>query len=392
MAIDPQFLAMLQAGGLQQQGNFNPAMQAANMPMPNPNLGGGLGGFMTRAGTGLQNGLGRLSQGMFPMDPAATQGMDPSQISGMRSNAMMQMGLGMMAAGNRPGASVGSSLAAGYFGAQNNLHGAMQQGFENAKTNNAEKRAVNREDRQMERDNVLDARYGKQMDYQQEQDKIQLEQRRMEQDAAQKRFDASEKQQMEIAKMRVGGANGLGQPPSGYRWKIGANGEPEQEAIKGGPADPTNKTGNFQEAERTAAFLGTRLADAMKTLKAIPAGDQTPGVMETAAGAAGSEMGANLLRSDNRQRANAAQRDALDAALTLATGAAYTKEQIDAMRVSYFPQINDGAAAKADKAARFQMLLDAAKVKAGRAASQIDEVIGKRGRGATGTWDVQEVP
>lgn len=377
----------------QQQGQIAPQlnMQAANMPMPNPNLGGGFGGMMNRAGIGIQNGLGRLSQGMFQMDPAATAGMDPSQIKSQRNNAMMQMGLGMMAAGSRPGATLGSSLASGYFGAQDNLQGAMQRGFENAKTNNAEKRAINREDRQMERDSVLDERYGKQMGYQQEQDKIQLEQRRMEQEAAQKRFDAAQNQQMEIAKMRVGGTGGLGQAPSGYRWKIGPDGEPIQEAIKGGPADPSNKTGNFQEAERTAAFLGTRLANAMKTLKEISPENQTPGVMESMARGLGSEIGANALRSEDRQKANAAQRDALDAALTLATGAAYTSEQIDAMRVSYFPQIGDKDAVKTQKTKAFETLLEAAKVKAGRAASAIDEVIGN-GRGATGRWSVEEVP
>ena len=64
-----------------------------------------------------------------------------------------------------------------------------------------------------------------------------------------------------------------------------------------------------------------------------------------------------------------------------------TPAQIDAMRESYFPQIGDGDAVKADKAKRLEMLLEAARVKAGRAASAIDAV---SGRGATGKWEVVE--
>lgn len=182
----------------QQQGQIAPQlnMQAANMPMPNPNLGGGFGGMMNRAGIGIQNGLGRLSQGMFQMDPAATAGMDPSQIKSQRNNAMMQMGLGMMAAGSRPGATLGSSLASGYFGAQDNLQGAMQRGFENAKTNNAEKRALDREQRDTEQQQIGNERYDTARKYQLEQDKL-----------SQQHYEAEQKATAEWRKSQIDAEN-----------------------------------------------------------------------------------------------------------------------------------------------------------------------------------------
>lgn len=46
----------------------------------------------------------------------------------------------------------------------------------------------------------------------------------------------------------------------------------------------------------------------------------------------------NYFKSTGRQNVEAAQLDALDAALTLNTGAAYTKEQLRGLAKSYFPQ------------------------------------------------------
>jgi hypothetical protein len=58
----------------------------------------------------------------------------------------------------------------------------------------------------------------------------------------------------------------------------------------------------------------------------------------------------------------------LDAFLTLGTGAAYTREQLEGYRKSYFPQLNDKPANIADKAQRLKNLIDAGMIKAGRAA------------------------
>jgi hypothetical protein len=68
-----------------------------------------------------------------------------------------------------------------------------------------------------------------------------------------------------------------------------------------------------------------------------------------------------------------AQLDILDAALTLGPGAAYTREQLEGYRRSYFPQIGDSPAAIRDKAARLQNVIEAAKIAAGRAAPQAEQ-------------------
>ena len=87
-----------------------------------------------------------------------------------------------------------------------------------------------------------------------------------------------------------------------------------------------------------------------------------------------SEPAANLIRSTPRQQIETAQSDILDAALTLGTGAAYTKEQLKGYRESYFPQIGDSPQVIKDKEARLLNVIDAAKMAAGRAAKLVPEV------------------
>ena len=82
----------------------------------------------------------------------------------------------------------------------------------------------------------------------------------------------------------------------------------------------------------------------------------------------------NLANPEARQRVEAAELDILDAALTLATGAAYTREQLENTRSTYFPTLGDKPATVRDKAVRLdQLLKDAAMTKAGRAAPTLDE-------------------
>lgn len=134
-----------------------------------------------------------------------------------------------------------------------------------------------------------------------------------------------------------------------------------------GPASVT-------EAERKGAVLGARLEGALRELSAvekIEPGASRPTLTEKAAGVFG-ETAANVARGPNRQRADTAQLDALDAALTLATGAAYTKEQIQALRKSYFPQIGDSDDVVKAKQARFNMIVETARIASGRAAPSID--------------------
>jgi len=147
----------------------------------------------------------------------------------------------------------------------------------------------------------------------------------------------------------------------------------------------TPQTGNVTEGERKAAALGTRLDAALTSLNAITgtAPDAVkPGLIERGLEGVGMEAAANTVRSSERQQADAAQLDALDAALTLATGAAYTKEQLQNLRKAYFPQIGDSEDNVAAKQARFETIVKTARIAAGRAEPSID----KANRGATGNW------
>jgi hypothetical protein len=75
----------------------------------------------------------------------------------------------------------------------------------------------------------------------------------------------------------------------------------------------------------------------------------------------------NKFTSAQRQIVESAQLDILDAALTLGTGAAYTREQLESYRKSYFPQIGDKPENVAAKRARLQNILRSAEIASGRA-------------------------
>lgn len=161
----------------------------------------------------------------------------------------------------------------------------------------------------------------------------------------------------------------------------------------GEPYKPvTPHTGNVTEGERKAAALGTRLESAMQTLNALETtapGASRPGLIERGLEAVGLEAGANVARSSERQQADAAQLDALDAALTLATGAAYTREQLQNLRKSYFPQIGDSPENVAAKQKRFETIVETARIASGRAEPAIDRALSNDGAPAGGSTIVK---
>ena len=126
------------------------------------------------------------------------------------------------------------------------------------------------------------------------------------------------------------------------------------------------------ESERTAGFLTNRVQNSLAQLQ------QAVGVSPSAASpnlsaevirnVTGSDYLKNLVNPETRQQVEAAQMEILDAALTLGTGAAYTREQLDSYRRSYFPQLGDKPATITDKSKRLKNMLDSAMIKAGRAA------------------------
>lgn len=171
-----------------------------------------------------------------------------------------------------------------------------------------------------------------------------------------------------------GGPATKSDPPAGYR--VSADGN--LEFIPGGPADKTVTTDpKLQEAERTAAFLATRVLGGIKDIQAVtkdaPSANK-PGWIASFAGIFGDEAH-NWANSPERRQVEAAQADILDAALTLGTGAAYTKEQLESYRQAYFPKLTDDKDTVEAKRTRLLRLLEAAKLKAGNASPQIDEAI-----------------
>jgi hypothetical protein len=152
--------------------------------------------------------------------------------------------------------------------------------------------------------------------------------------------------------------------PGAGRPAGGAGGVTEITTPQPKPVEPT-------EGERTAGFLTTRLKDALATIERV--GKEAPEAMRPTFGAEAvrgifGETAANTMTSPARQQIEAAQIDALDAALTLGTGAAYTREQLDGYRKSYFPQLGDSDATVKDKERRREILFRSATIKAGRAA------------------------
>jgi hypothetical protein len=126
------------------------------------------------------------------------------------------------------------------------------------------------------------------------------------------------------------------------------------------------------EGERKSAVLTTILDANIAQLQAAVGKDPTavkPNVASSIVkGITGSEYLAKGLTPDQRQIVEATQLDILDAALTLRTGAAYTREQLLAYREAYFPQLNDKPEQVKAKQQRLATLLDAAYVASGRAA------------------------
>ncbi len=126
------------------------------------------------------------------------------------------------------------------------------------------------------------------------------------------------------------------------------------------------------ESERTAGFLTNRVVNSMQQLQKAVGADPTAASPNFGAEAikflTGSDYLKNIANPEKRQQVEAAQLEILDAALTLGTGAAYTREQLENYRRAYFPQIGDKPETIRDKQQRLQALIDSAMIKSGRAA------------------------
>ena len=144
---------------------------------------------------------------------------------------------------------------------------------------------------------------------------------------------------------------------------------------------PTTNINIPSEGERKAATLASRLNFSVGQMNQAIGLDPKAAAPNTAAEIARfltrSEFLPNVLNSQQRQIVEAGQEDVLDAALTLGTGAAYSREQLAGYRKSFFPQMGDTPETVKSKQARLNNLLRSAEVASGRAAGQITAPIPK---------------
>lgn len=135
--------------------------------------------------------------------------------------------------------------------------------------------------------------------------------------------------------------------------------------LKGAP-----KSKDISVSEQQASYNIARVLNAADEIGKITKKDPSalaPSGTEAAFKSAGLEGAANVARSTNRQIVNGAQRDALDALLYLATGAAYNKEQLQGAFEAYIPSYTDDKGTREAKQARMTNLIQDAKIRAGKA-------------------------
>lgn len=165
--------------------------------------------------------------------------------------------------------------------------------------------------------------------------------------------------------------------PSGYRF----NAQGQLEFIPGGPADPNAPAPSAKptEAQQKTGTLLTRILGGFRNIDAVRQRNpeaQQPGLGETLAeNIFGEGIISRKIAGADRRIVRDAQRDVLDALLTLGTGAAYNREQLEGQTVAYFPQFGDTPEEIAVKNANLQRIIESAKVAAGPQWSTVEAAI-----------------
>jgi hypothetical protein len=138
---------------------------------------------------------------------------------------------------------------------------------------------------------------------------------------------------------------------------VGPGGAPVKSAAGGGQPS--------QDELQTATLLARVSIAEQQIGEAAKAnqGAAAPGVFNP--------LAPRAFKSEERKQVEDAQDEFLDAALTLSTGAAYTQEQFDAAKRTYFPTALDDAQTIKDKANRRKNVIESARLRAGRAAGSI---------------------
>lgn len=349
-AMDYAKLGMGLAGSAQpQQQNQQPPPQAPVRTMAQPTQ-------VPTYGQRIGQGLGRVSSAMFPVDPST--GLTADQARQLQTNALMQMGLGMLGASSQ-GAGFGEAAAKGYGLAQGNLSGRMQQAYENAMMNRAETRAADREkrldeqqrlemERQAQRDLIADANRRAEFDYRGEQDRLALEQRKAEQEA----LGGYRNEQLALERESLN-RRGLAQPPSGYRF----NAQGGLEYIPGGPADPKTGQRTVKPTEgnlQSANYLGrmqaaeSLLGDYVPTFTDYAAANRIYGT--EGAGIASTAVANSLMSKEGQQYYQAAA-DWVRAKLRKESGAVIAPSEMAQEIRTYFPVPGDDKDTIAQKTA-----------------------------------------
>ena len=143
---------------------------------------------------------------------------------------------------------------------------------------------------------------------------------------------------------------------------------------------PKPKDGKTSENERTAAYNAGRTllsaADIFNTVKSDPDAI-APGALEAAVGLF---IDPNFIRSADRQIVASAQYEAVDALLTLATGAAYNQEQRASQIQRFIPLYSDKAKTREYKKRALLDTIQVAKAKSGNAwTPEMDAALEKLG-------------
>lgn len=140
---------------------------------------------------------------------------------------------------------------------------------------------------------------------------------------------------------------------------------------------PKRVSASGTESERTAAFLGANVGTAILDLEKINKDNPDalrPYVSTRLLGGDDSLLG-EWNNGPDRRLASGAQGQLLDSALTLGTGQAYNKEQLEAATRYYLPGSFDTESELEAKAVRMRSLLDKARIKAGGSAGDIDKAM-----------------
>ena len=149
----------------------------------------------------------------------------------------------------------------------------------------------------------------------------------------------------------------------------------ERKAIEFKKAGASNVSLNIPtEGERKAGFMSNildrNILQMQKALNIDPSAVKPNVPASIVSAIAGPNLLSRSITPSQRQIIEDSQLDVLDAALTLRTGAAYTREQLNAMRDTYFPVLGDKPPAITAKKQRLETLLEGAYIASGRATPQ----------------------